>query len=214
MDIQSGETFRCKGTADLRNAEAIKLPDGGLERRSLEQEELVEFPLRLTEAKVHDDVDTVLPETALGTDDLAMIEGTFGTDGVTIQSADGKAKTVTQRCRWPEVRLPESYDAAQTLRIRVRAGMITTISDGTATVDIECHKQDKDGAVGADLCATAAQSMNSLTKADIDFTITATGLQAGDVLDIRATIAITDTATGTAVIGEISRVSLACDIKG
>ena len=86
-----------------------------------------------------------------------------------------------------------------------------------ATVDVEAYAVDGDGVLGGsptDLCQTAAQSINSLTNAAFDFTLDASGLAAEDEIDVRITIAITDGATATAVIGEIGYVALIADIKG
>jgi hypothetical protein len=112
------------------------------------------------------------------------------------------------------VQLPPEYDDGETVQIRVHGGMKTTVSDTTATVDVECYESDKERGISADLCTTSAQTINSLTFGDDDFTITATSLVSGDVLDIRITVAITDGATGTAVLGEIGSVELLCDIRG
>ena len=98
----------------------------------------------------------------------------------------------------------------------ITGGMITTNTDGTATVDLVCYKDDEDGGISADLCETAAQSIKGTVgeKVERTFVITATGVSPGDVLDFRLTVAITDAATGTAVLGEISRIELQFDIKG
>jgi hypothetical protein len=62
--------------------------------------------------------------------------------------------------------------------------------------------------------STAAMSINSLTFAERAFELTASGLAAGDVLDIRVSIACTDAATATAVIPSIAQIRLSLDIKG
>jgi len=49
--------------------------------------------------------------------------------------------------------------------------MKTTVANGTATVDVNARIDDTDGGCGGDLCVTAAQSINSLTKANLDFVI-------------------------------------------
>lgn len=188
---------------------------GDLDRDQIVQRTLVKFPISFLDLRVHDALQTVLPGTAAA-DDLALIGGTFGTDQPQIETDDQKANgTPTSLRARTIVRLPAEYDDAETLQIRVRAGMETTISDTTATVDIEAWKIDEDGTVGAsDLCATAAQSINNLTAADKDFTITATGLAPGDQLDVRITITIEDGATGTEVKGVINALHLLCDIRG
>jgi hypothetical protein len=69
-----------------------------------------------------------------------------------------------------DFRLPEDFDADQaTFTFRVR-GSVTTNGD-TQTVDIEAYVVDATGAVGADMCSTAAQNLTD-SNAAYDFTIT------------------------------------------
>lgn len=211
MQLSSNEVLSIRGNLDISSG-TFTAKDGQLARAKLTQEDLSAVGIPLHDMRVWDDLNALLPGTA-ATDDLAFIEGTWGTDAATLQSSDGKATTVTQRARFM-VSLGNEYVAGETVQIRVRGGMITTISDTTATVDLEVYVNDGDGGVGADLCATAAQDINSLTKSNNDFTITSASLVHGDVLDVRMTVAITDGATGTAVIGEISNIKLLRDIKG
>jgi hypothetical protein len=209
--LNSGETFIVRGNLDISGG-TLTARDNQIARTKLLQEDLVAIGVPLSSLKVWDDLSANLPGTAAA-DDLAIIEGTWGTDAPTIQTSDAKAATVTQYARF-EIPISDSYVLGQTIQIRIRAGMITTISDTSATVDLQVYVNDGDGAAGSDLCTTAAQSINSLTKADFDFTLTGTSLVRGDVLDCRVAIAITDSATGTAVIGEISKISLLQDIRG
>jgi hypothetical protein len=183
-----------------------------LSRSQLTQEDNALYKVPLTDLRVWDALATNLPGTAAA-DDLALIGGTFGTNSPTIRTSDAKATTVTQRARFL-VALPTEYVAGQTVLIRAHAGMITTISDTTATVDFECYKSDDESGISADLVTTSATTINSLTDADKDFVVTATSLEPGDTLDIRVTIAITDGATGTAVIGQVGAISLVLDVKG
>ncbi len=182
------------------------------DRTQLAQEPLASYPVKLTDFRVFDAFQTNLPGTA-ASDDLGLVGGAFGTGSPTLQSSDSKAASVTQYARCM-ITMPPEYDSGETVTIRVHAGMNTTISDGTATVDVECYEVDQTGGIGSDLCTTNATSINSTTNSDKDFSITASGLAPGDILDVRITIAITDTATGTAVIGEIGSVELLCDIRG
>lgn len=181
-------------------------------REDLTQENNALFKVPLTDLRVWDAMATNLPGTAAA-DDLALIGGTFATNSPTIRTSDAKATTVTQYARFL-VSLPHEYVDGETVMIRVHAGMNTTVSDGTATVDFQCYASDDEGGISADLVTTAAQSINSLTDADFNFVVTATSLTAGDTLDIRMTIAITDTATGTAVIGQVGGITLVLDVKG
>lgn len=181
-------------------------------RTQLVEESLVSYPVNLMDLRTWDAIATNLPGTA-ASDDLSLKGNTFATGSPTIQSSDGKATTITQYARFLYT-LPAEYITAGTVILRLSAGMNTTVSDGTATVDVQCYASDGEGGIGSDLCATAAQSINNLTFANKDFTITPSALAPGSVLDVRVAIAITDTATGTAVIGEIGKVAFLLDIRG
>lgn len=185
-----------------------------LARTALLQQDAARVKIPLTQFRVWDAYNTNLPGTG-ATDDLALIGGTFATAHPSIQTGDLKAAGATTRYARVQINLPYTYVAAETVTIRLSAGMLTTVADASATVDVEAYRQDEDTTLtGSDICATAAQSINSLTFANKDFQITATTLQPGDTLDIRIAIAVTDAATGTAVIGTIGSVELLCDVKG
>ena len=171
------------------------------------------FPVKFTDFRVWDAAQTNLPGTA-ASDDLALINGTWGTNPLLIQAGDLKAAGATTRYARCELTVPECYDAAETFTIIISGGMKTTVADTTCTVDIEVYERDKISGISADLCATAATTINSLVFADKTFTITATTLSAGDVLDCRVAITCTDAATATAVIPTIAAFDVVCDIKG
>lgn len=184
------------------------IPDNFLARTDLKLEELKPYPVPLTLFRVHDAIQTNLPGTAAN-DDLAIISGTLGTADPVLQTSDAKATTVTQYAR-VQVPVPVEYQSGQTVTVVVNANMTTTVSDGTATVDLSAYRNG----AGDDLCATAATTINDTDAADVSFTITPTNLVAGDLLDMRVKVAITDSATGTAVLGTINSVTLKCDIRG
>lgn len=210
MRIENNETLDVRGTARF-NGGTVTFKDDQIARTSIQQTELAEFPVDITELRVHDAPASFLPTTA-GADDLGLIAGTMGTDSIRARTSDAKATTVTQYAR-AKIKVPAGYVTGADLQLRIRAGMITTVSDTTATVDVQAYLEDEDGAVGSDICATAAQTINSLTIANKDFVITQTGIAAGDILDVRIAIAITDSATATAVIGQISRIALMADTR-
>src|SRR5690606_24078379 len=151
-----------------------------------------------------------LPGTA-ASDDLAVATGTLGTHQPYITAGDLKAAGSTTRYARAIVPLPSNYETAETVVIRVYAGMQTTIADSSCNVDVEARMVAKDGTVSADLVTTAATSMNSLSAAAYDFAITSSGLEAGDMLDIRIAVVCNDAATGTAVISNIYQVELLSD---
>jgi hypothetical protein len=186
--------------------------NASIDRAKLAAEQRKEnIPLELL--RVHDAFQTSLPTTA-ASDDLGLIIGTFGTDAIVVQTSDSKNTSVTQRARF-NYRLPVEYADGQPVSVVAWSGMKTTVANGTATVDFEVYKKnDSTGLVGSDLVSTAATTINSLTAADKAFVIDPTGLTAGDELDIRVTIAITDSATGTAVIGRIMKLYMLPTVRG
>lgn len=188
--------------------------DAGLAvaRSALTEDSAAAYRIPLTSFKVHDALITNLPGTAAA-DDMALITGTPGTDSPTLQGVDFGGTTTDEKGSFEFV-LPPEYVAGQPVTLRARAAMLTTVSDGTATLDCECWKDGDDGAAGSDICATAAQSINSLTPANKSFTITPTGLVPGDKLVFRLSFGGSDTGNAGVMIPEISRVDVLLDIKG
>lgn len=176
--------------------------------------ELQAFPIPLTDFRVWDALQTLLPGTP-SADDLGLVGGTFGTATPSLRSEDLKALGATNKRARFLVQLPWEYIAGETVVLRFRAGMITTIAGTSATLDCEAYKlqADPDDAIGSDLVSTAAQTMNSLAFADIDFTITPTSLSPGDILDVRITAAVNDGASATAVIAGITSAKLLTDVR-
>lgn len=207
--IETNEILDVRGTLQLTSA-TVNFRDNSIARQKLQTDDLAEHTIDLTALRVHDAVTSFLPSSA-SSDDLALVGGTFGTDTPRVRSGDAASTTLTQRGRF-QVAVPSDYKAGEDLQVRIRAAM-DTVSDTTATVDVECYKHDGDGAAGSDICATSATTINSTSHADKDFVITPTGIVAGDTLDVRVTVAITDGATGSGVVAEISKISLLADIS-
>ena len=211
----STDSLACSGNARFQGSVSVGATSVSAQTRDtiLTQEALVRFPVVLTDLRVWDALQTNLPGTAAN-DDLALIGGTLGSAAPMIQAGDLKAAGATTRYARFSVPIPECYEDGETLNIVISAGMTTTVADTSCTVDVQAYLHDKVGGVSADLCATSAQSINSLTFADKSFSITETTLVRGGVLDVRVAITCTDAATGTAVIPTIANIDLACDIKG
>ena len=180
---------------------------------NLAQRDLQERALDFTNFRVHDAYGTVLPGAG-ATDDLGLVGGAFGTASPSLQTEDLKAAGATNNYARFAVVLPPEYVAGQTVLLRFAAGMLTTIADTTATLDLVCHQLDEDTTVQADICATAPQDINNIAFADFDFTITAAALSPGDVLDCRIQTATNDGGTGTAVIACVAAAKLVCDTQG
>jgi hypothetical protein len=186
----------------------------GIGRAKLTQDDLKPYPVNLTDFRMHDSITTVLPGTAAN-DDLGITGGTFGTNPVYLTTGDVKNGNSARYAR-ALIPLPAEYVDGETVTLRVTCGMQTTVAGTSCTIDCVAYEVTGASATGisADLCATAAQDMNSLTAAAKDFTITPTALAAGDVLDVRLAITYVDAVNGTAVIGNIYKVTLLCDVKG
>jgi len=176
------------------------------------QRVLAESVIPLTQARVWDAVQTNLPATP-ASDDLGIITGTWGTNPVRITAGDVKALGSTTRRLYLAIPIPSNYEDGQTIQLRIRAKMETTVADTSCTIDAEAYV-GSDGALGSDLVTTAAISMNSLSAANYDFTINATGVDPGDLLEVRLSIASNDAATATAVTPAIYSISLLCDTRG
>ena len=176
--------------------------------------ELQPFPIPLTDFRVWDAMQTLLPGTP-SSDDLGLVGGTFGTATPSIRTEDLKAAGATNKRARFLVQIPWEYQPGESITIRFKAGMITTVAGTSATIDIEAYKlqDDPDDAIGSDLVSTSATSMNSLTFANMDFVITPTSLSPGDILDVRLTIAVNDGAGATAVIAGITSCKLLCDVR-
>jgi len=205
--VSTGKTLQIKGTLDAVSG-TVTFRSGGIAREATAQETSAELAIPLIGAHVHDAPATFITGAA-SDDDLGLIAGTLGTTAPTLQTTDLGAGNDTCYARFPNLIVPADYAAGETLKLRTQAGMITAISDNTATIDLEVYAQDGSGAVGSDLCTTTATTINTLISSSItvvDFTITATSLSPGDILDVRVAIAINDAATAV-VIGELCKLS-------
>lgn len=178
--------------------------------------ELQPYPIPLTNFRVWDAMQTNLPGTPAA-DDLGLVGGTFGSATPSLRTEDLKAESVNPTLNRARVlvQLPWDYVAGQSVTLRFKAGMITTVSDTTATLDCEAYKlqDDPDDAIGSDLVTTTATTINSLTFANIDFVVNPSSLSPGDILDVRITTAVNDGATGTAVIAGITSAKLMVDVR-
>lgn len=201
-------------TGDIHVAGDIVCTGSGpaVAREDLTQENLAVHKIPLDRFRVWDAMATNLPGTAAA-DDLAFIHGTFGTASPTIQTGDVKNTTTTRYAR-VTFNVPYTYVDGETVVIRIHGGMKTTVASASAVVDVECYMSNDEEGISADLCATSAISINSLTDVDADFTITSTTIEAGKTLDIRLTVTVTDSLTATAVIGQVGAVSVLLDVRG
>lgn len=181
-------------------------------RTKLALEAQAPFAVPLSSFRVWNAMATNLPGTAAD-DDLAFVGGTFGTDFPQIQSSNFEGTTATQRAR-AIIALPENYETGEDCLLNLWCKM-TAVAQVSATVDVEAYRGGTDFLVnGADICATAAQSINSTTVGFKQFVLGGSGLNPGDHLDVRITVAGDDTGGSGAVIAQIGFIWLHCDIRG
>jgi hypothetical protein len=178
----------------------------------LAQRVLAESIIPLTQARTWNAVATNLPAAAAD-DDLGLVSGTWGTDPARITAGNVKALGATTRRLYLAIPIPANYEDGQTIQLQIRAKMETTVADVSCTIDAEAYV-GSDGSLSSDLVTTPAQSMNSLTAAAYTFTVNATGVDPGDLLEVRLSIASNDAATATAVTPAIYSIALLCDTRG
>ena len=187
----------------------INPPLGSVGLADLTQRDLCEHQIPLSDAKVWDAPSTVIPATP-ASDDLGMVDNAFLTGKPTIETGDLKNAGATTRKTRFRVMVPRDYVAGETMTVRANAGMKTTVASVSATIDVQAVRP---AAPTVDICATNAQSINSLVAANKDFTLTPTDLVPGEMLDIVVSIAVNDSGTGTAVIGQLNSLALLADSK-
>jgi len=125
-----------------------------------------------------------------------------------LKTADSHQAAVTNSAYFAFA-LPPRYSAAGDITVTLRS-RVTLDMNVSQYVDVEIKKVG-DGTLGADICATAHQAI-STSWADDAFTITPTGLVAGDVLVCKVAVELDDT-LGTADVkrGQITKVTVTCE---
>lgn len=181
---------------------------GAIARSALTEDALAEYKIPLENCKLP----TLLQLAATAASGVpGLSAGTFGSASPQLigNACSGNTKTDICRFTWA---LPPEYVAAGDVKVRIHAD-ITGDLQVSQKVDVVAHESDDESGVGADLCATAAQSVTT-SWADYDFVITATGLVAGDLLDIEVSMLADDTGGTANKLIEIGAISILCDIKG
>lgn len=206
----STDALRVTGRLTHTNDFQPEIDPGQIAQRTLQ-----EYGIDLAACRIHDNYGVILPNAG-ATDDLGLVGGTLGTSAPSLRTEDLKTAGLTWNYARFQMTLPPEYVAGQTVKIRLTGGMVTTIADTTALVDVECYENEEDDSVSADLCTTAETTINALiaSPTTVDFTITASTLSPGSVLDVRVGTKVTDAAEATPVIGCITKISLLCDTQG
>lgn len=118
---------------------------------------------------------------------------------------------------YAQVSLPPEYKAGGAITVRLPCTIVKTGAavDNGSTIDLNVYKQTN-GAVGSDLCATAAQTFAAVdTWYNKAFTVTPTGLVAGDVLNLVITSSVVDSEAGAGTLRlNLDVPQLLLDIQG
>lgn len=141
---------------------------------------------------------------ALGDTATAAILGLADTRGSVLLATAASGNTQNQSAV-TVYRLPHTYIAGSAITVRIRAKQATTLLTVGTTVD--CVTKLIGDTLGSDICTTAAQTVTT-SYANYDFTITPTGLVAGDLLAIEVFVIEDDTGGTVNTAGSISRVEV------
>lgn len=186
------------------------IASGGVASESLQQLDARPFPIPLFNARATG-TGAILGNTA-GTPAGAMglTPGTHGSAAPVLVGEAANNNSKTNRARFL-IPLPETYEDGETVTLRFSAKVGGALAVAQ-TIDVTAHKLDGDATVGSDLCTTAAQTLTT-SFADYDFTITPTGLVAGDVLDVEVTLVANDTGGSANQAASIGLATLLCDVR-
>lgn len=148
-------------------------------------------------AAAKDDLPDAPDATELGLADTqgSLVVGTTTNGGATAAATEKAAVRVA---------LPANYVNGEAITLRIRAKVSVSRQVG-ASVDAVVKKCGD--SLGSDICATAAQTL-STSFANKDFTITPTGLVAGDELNIEVALASDDTGGSANGLPSISHIEL------
>lgn len=201
-------TFPTGSELEAASGATVDLPTGQVDRADLVEDALV----------------AAVPITILSAAGAALLaaetNGSFniavGTNTLLVQGEVTDIETETS-VGYALVTLPENYVAAGDIKVRLPVSLVKTGAavNNASSIDVEAYKQAS-GAVGADICATAAATFAAVdTWYNKDFVVTATGLVAGDKLLLKITAAITDSEAGGGTLRlNIEAPQILCDVKG
>ncbi len=204
-------TVESGGTLDVQAGATLNLPTGSVARAGLVEDALQIYGIPVPRLQQTTGIPLAASETA-GNFNVAVAANV-----ITAQGEVTDNETEVSVCQFQFV-LPPEYVAGGDVKVRLPVAIVKTGAavDNGSTIDVSAYKQSDAGAVGSDICATAAQTFAAVdTWYNKDFTITATGLVAGDVLNIVVTASIIDNEAG----GGTLRLNMAppkvlLDVKG
>lgn len=189
--------------------DAAHFTNASITRARLIQDDLKAYPIALS--------------TFMGVDGAPMAVSEDSSDlyrsvGSNIHSLFGRTPTTTTEAAAAvtQFALPAEYVSGETITVRIKSQFINASgadSSRDSFTDLSVYKQ-AGGAIGSDICATAAQSPTADdTYETFDFTVTPTGLVAGDILNLLITLSC-KADDGNPTQMQIGEVIVLCDVKG
>lgn len=194
---------------NLKVTGTVTVPDAAIARTKLATETAVSYPIDL-QTKMRNDDGTVLTASA-SAGKFGITNGTHSAPALKLvtEAANNNTKT-DYMCA--VITVPPEYVAGSNLTVAVTVSRTGSGTPGTNTIDVEAYELGTDGAVGSDICATAAQNF-AASATTRNFTITGTNLVAGDKLLFYFTAVLQETAS-SALTGNILDISVKANIKG
>lgn len=184
---------------------------GSITRAKLLEEALAVYGIPASDVRGADGASLVAAETA-GTFNINVAGNVIKVQG---EICDNETEVSVGYVQFV---LPPEYVAAGDVKVRVKTALIKTAAavNNGSTIDVEVYEQTGNGAVGADLCTTAAQTWAAddtwYTK---DFDVTAAGLVAGDILNVKITTSVVDSEAGAGTLrANLDGIAILLDIKG
>jgi hypothetical protein len=179
---------------------------GTLTRADLTEEALATYGIPVNQIMAADGAPLAVAETA---DDFFL---SLETNYMELRGEEANNETETS-VGYIQFILPPEYVSGGDVKIRFRCKLDGAGTDNSSTFDVEAYEM-ADGAVGSDICATSQVSFAAKsTYYDKDFTITAAGLVAGDILVFKFTATVIESASSAlAFYSDPPKILL--DIKG
>ncbi len=163
------------------------------------------FSVNFTDLRRTGDCALILPNAGDNTN-LGITTGASGAANISLTSSNPTGATKTEKARFQFI-IPANYITASDLTLTARARVAVALQV-SATLDFTVFESNKELGVGADICATAAQSINTDAWANYAYTITGAALLPGDVIDIEMTTALDDTAGAHAGFAQVGNITI------
>jgi hypothetical protein len=207
--LSGGEIeVRSGGTLDIQSG--ATLTAGSISRATLTEDALKPYAMPISQWYSAADAEPLVTAIAADKFNIAAVgTGVLGFAGKVAVEGVNTTESPTMAAQFI---LPAEYVSAGDVSIIVTA-KVTNVAD-TKTIDVLASEINYTaGTLGADICATAVQNVTT-SFVDYTFVITATGLVAGDGLQITVNGVVTDAAGGTTTGMQITGIRLVCDVKG